>query len=304
MTCDCFITRFYDTILTLDQICVDEAGYGPLVKALTLCRNGIPLSLIGDHMQLGPVCEMPDESLTVEANNSAVIWRQSALFLDEMFLAEDQEQLIRALLQANEPRLSSFSCAHLNRTFRFGQNLADILSTHIYQGLQLVSGADRQELEILCINAVPPRRHGPGHQCLAEVEAISSSLRELIDTDTDTEETFAILTPYRKQVVLLGNALPEARRRGRIMTVHKSQGREWDTVVISVVDGRFNEPWFTDTTNVKSPHGKHVMNTAISRARKRLVLVCDVDFWLRQDAEQLIFQLLTVTSSVRHSFTL
>jgi hypothetical protein len=296
MTLDCFIGRFHDTLLTFDHIFMDEAGYAPLVKALTLCRNGIPLSLIGDHMQLGPVCEMSDDSLSMEPNNPAVVWSKSALFLDEVFLAENQEELVHTLLQINEPRLSSFSRGHLNRTFRFGQNLADILSTHIYQGLELVSGADHQDLEIVCINAVPCGRHIPLHQCHAEVEIISSFLRELTDADTDMEESFAILTPYRKQVALLGNSLPEARRQGRIMTVHKSQGREWDTVIISIVDGRFNRPWFTDTTNVKS-RGIHVMNTAISRARKRLILVCDVDFWQRQDPEQLIFQLLKLTDS-------
>ena len=59
---------------------------------------------------------------------------------------------------------------------------------------------------------------------------------------------------------------------------------------LSVVDGRFDLPYFTDSTNPQSG-GLHVINTAISRARKHLVLVCDRGFWEDRPA-QLISQVL------------
>jgi hypothetical protein len=113
MTLDCFIGRFHDTLLPFDHVFMDEAGYAPLVKALTLCRGGIPLTFIGDHRQLGPVCEMDDENLTAPPNNPAIVWRKSALFLDEPFLAENQGALVMQLLELNEPRLNSFARADL-----------------------------------------------------------------------------------------------------------------------------------------------------------------------------------------------
>ena len=291
MTLDCFIGRFHETLLPFDHIFVDEAGYAPLVKALTLFRGEIPLTFIGDHMQLGPVCEMDDGNLPVAANGAAIVWRKSSLFLDEAFLAENQASLVNQLFELHEPRLISFARANLNKTFRFGQNLADVLSTHVYRGLKLFSAVAQQNLEIVCLNALSAGGAGLPRQSRAEVEAISSYLRERMDLNAVSEEAFAILAPYRAQVALLNDSLVEARRQGRIMTVHKSQGREWDTVIISLVDGRFNRPWFTDTTN-KTSDGLHVMNTAVSRARKRLVITCDAGFWGNADPGQLIFQLL------------
>jgi len=294
LTLDCFIGRFHDTLLPFDHIFMDEAAYAPLVKALTLCRGDIPLTFIGDHRQLGPVCEMNDENLNVAANGAANVWRKSSLFLDEVFMADNQGALVTQLSALSEPGLNSFVRANLNKTFRFGQNLADLLSTHVYRGLALVSADEHQDLEIICLNAAPSDGADLPRQSHAELEAISSFLRARMELEPESEEAFAILTPYKAQVSLLGNSLAEARRQGRIMTVHKSQGREWDTVILSVVDGRFNRPWFSDSTNQKSG-GLHVINTAVSRARKRLVIACDESFWVNSDRSmQLIFQLLRV----------
>jgi hypothetical protein len=295
MTLDCFIGRFYDTLLPFDHIFLDEAGYAPLVKALTLCRGGIPLTFIGDHKQLGPVCEIDDENLGAPSGTPAIVWKQSSLFIDEVFLAEDRGNLVRQLFELNESALKSFARTRLNKTFRFGQNLADILSSCVYQGAELISGGNKQHLEIVCLNAVPSGESDLPRQNRAEVDAISLYLRDHVDLDTDKEEAFAVLAPYINQVALLGKHLTVPRRQGRIMTIHKSQGREWDTVIVSIVDGKFNRPWFTDTAMAKSG-GLHVMNTAVSRARKRLVIVCDKNHWLKPDARQLVSQLLKALS--------
>ena len=107
--------------------------------------------------------------------------------------------------------------------------------------------------------------------------------------------TLAILTPYRKQVALIQKALKkllkseEARnwnerekedfRSIEVMTVHRSQGREWDTVFFSASDtGRLagNRPFLSDTS---CPEGKLVVNTAISRSKKHLRFFFDLQFW-------------------------
>lgn len=292
MTLDCFIGRFHDTLLPFDHIFMDEAGYAPLVKALTLCRAGIPMTFLGDHKQLGPVCEMNDDNMNTQANSPAIVWRKSALHIDELFLAENQDACVQQLFELTDPRLMSFVYASIDKTFRFGQNLADLLSVHVYQGIELVSAECHQNLEISYLDAVPTGEEGLSRQSHGEVKAISEYLHQRIDLG-DTEAAYAILTPYKNQVSLIGESLAEARRQDRIMTVHKAQGREWDTVIISIVDGRFNRPWFTDTTNLASG-GLQIMNTAISRARKRLVIVCDVDFWARRHNNQLISRLLNL----------
>lgn len=100
-------------------------------------------------------------------------------------------------------------------------------------------------------------------------------------------EDIGILTPYNHQKDLIKQQLPGFEN---IMTVHASQGREWDTVLFSVVD-TYNK-WFT-TTKFPERGGKQVLNTVISRARKKLVVICDYGYWTNVDnGEELIYKLL------------
>ena len=77
-----------------------------------------------------------------------------------------------------------------------------------------------------------------------------------------------------------------------MLTIHKSQGREWDTVIVSVVDGHQNpeeKPLrFTSTQVIEGARvGLKVINTALSRAKRRLIIVCDRDHWAAQQEELL-----------------
>lgn len=42
--------------------------------------------------------------------------------------------------------------------------------------------------------------------------------------------------------------------------------------------------WFTDSRNLKSK-GLNLLNTAVSRAKKELIIVCDYDFWRAQNGQ-------------------
>ena len=101
--------------------------------------------------------------------------------------------------------------------------------------------------------------------------------------------------PYRNQRALLaGTAKKSSYPQEVSLTVHRAQGREWDTVLFSVVDatGKF----FTTTLNPKNC-GTQIINTAVSRAKNRLILVCDCNDWGDQPKE-LIGQLLQVAQSI------
>jgi superfamily I DNA and/or RNA helicase len=117
-------------------------------------------------------------------------------------------------------------------------------------------------------------------------------------------ESFAVITPYVNQRNLLrnnrynnlinsdyfypaGNVTPP----DNVMTIHASQGREWDTVILSVVDA--NDKWFTDSEN-KISNGKFVLNTAVSRAKEKLIIVCDYEYWKNQK-KQFIGKLLEIS---------
>ena len=94
----------------------------------------------------------------------------------------------------------------------------------------------------------------------------------------------AVLTPYSVQLSVIKRMVGR-RYRDSVMTVHGSQGREWDAVVLSVADnGIESREVPLRFTSSQTPIGKKVINTAVSRAKRRLVIVCDRDFWMsRQD---------------------
>jgi superfamily I DNA and/or RNA helicase len=112
-------------------------------------------------------------------------------------------------------------------------------------------------------------------------------IRDLVKKQIINLGSFAILTPYKNQEALL-KKLCFRFIGDAVMTIHVSQGREWDTVIFSVCDT--TDKYFTDSNNVKS-NGKLILNTAISRAKKKLIIVCDEDYWLKQEG-QLIYDLI------------
>ena len=129
----------------------------------------------------------------------------------------------------------------------------------------------------------------PNRTNLGECAAIQRFL------STHPNENLAILTPYRNQRALLaGTAKKSSYPQEVSLTVHRAQGREWDTVLFSVVDT--DGKWFT-TTLIPKSNGTQIINTAVSRAKKKLILVCDYEYWSRQPNE-LIGKLLQIARPI------
>ena len=78
--------------------------------------------------------------------------------------------------------------------------------------------------------------------------------------------------------------LPEEMNELKILTVHGSQGREWDTVILSVFDT--SDKWFVDS-QCQLSKGLNLINTALSRAGKNLVMVCDTGYWKNMNRQQI-----------------
>lgn len=68
-----------------------------------------------------------------------------------------------------------------------------------------------------------------------------------------------IIAPYNNQVKNIKNELPNIE----VNTIHKYQGREKDVIIISTVDDKISD--FVDDP--------HILNVAISRAKKQLYFI-------------------------------
>ena len=255
---------------------VDEAAYCPLIKSGVFFSFGIPVTLLGDHMQLPPICEMNKQTiLSSEDNQNILLWDISAIHFPDLF--EETltfEDILNGYIEDRSPYFNNVSVSFLKQTFRFGENLASIMDKFIYK--QGFFGNDSEVTEIIVVDSPRNCSESAWNESRSEIESIRKYLNEI-----DTQD-FAILTPYKKQRALIETELRLPAEK--VLTIHSAQGREWDTVIISVVDAK--RKFFMSSRNKKS-NGLRVVNTAISRAKKELVLVMDCECWSNEKIELL-----------------
>lgn len=265
------------------RIFMDEAAYCSLIKGATLFASHVPVTFLGDHMQLPPVCEMNDENFRAEESFPVFLWAQSAIYLDSIF-HKSIYRMCDEYLSGDKPDCVDMVKFDLSETHRFGKAVSSVLASTIYSGDFRSVGSVGTEIIVL---DAPFSSSDGRRTSISECKAIKDYIEENAPGD------FAVLTPYRKQLVSLASFMPQAAKSGRIMTVHASQGQEYDTIILSVVDT--SDMYFTDSNQSK---GKRVINTAISRARKRLVIACDQEFWSSRE-DQLISKLIAAGSSYK-----
>lgn len=268
------VQDFLASSFSPNHVFLDEAGYISLIKGLTTLSLDVPVTFLGDHMQLPPICEMDDREFKKEGNRGISLWAQSALYSECVF-THDIAQLCDNYLHGTSAPFQKMKLFSLDCTYRFGGELSTILADMVYT--PAFHSAILEGTELLVLNA-PHQRKLSGRFSNEEVTAILGFVEK------NHPSNYAILTPYRAQRTQLLKYFEDED----ILTVHASQGREWDTVFLSVVDT--TQKWFTNSKCQES-RGKAVINTAVSRAKKRLIIVCDYDFWHDLD-DQLIGRLV------------
>jgi superfamily I DNA and/or RNA helicase len=168
--------------------------------------------------------------------------------------------------------------------------MARALDKHVYCGVGLRSaGASATKTRILVVEV-----HARGGQekrvNLAESDAVVEIVRKLLTSNG--AQDIAVVTPYKNQIKTIRKALRACNNLSEIdaLNTHQTQGREWDTVIFSAVDGTLPRcrPYFT---NSKIPVGKAVLNTTLSRVKSQLILVVEKEFW-RQKEGQLLCDLV------------
>lgn len=243
------------------HVFLDEAGYTSVARGMVAFSCDCPVTFLGDHKQLPPICEM---NRIPEEFSPVCLWALPIAYSSELLYNGLFDLYHYCYLQSVSPSFSHIDYCSLNTSYRFGPLLADILAHHIYS--PEFRGAATIPFEILVIDS-PSECNSSGRQSYQEAQNIRNYL------SNNPQDSVAILAPYRNQIKYLKSILPQ-EFKDNILTVHRSQGCEWDTVILSVTDSR--NPYFT---NSKLPIGKSVINTAISRAKRRLILVCDVEAW-------------------------
>lgn len=285
-TIDTLITRSLSIFSEFKpkHIFLDESGYCSLIKALPLFAFNCPITFLGDHMQLPPICEMNNNQ--IEMQPETFLWAESALYAEDIF-KKTMYRLYNDFINNVSPVFEDTYFFALKQTFRFGNSLAAILSESVYtEGLE---GNPKCDTEIFYINVKNNQLTKP-RENIPECTAIKNYVK------SHRESNIGIITPYKNQKTRLTQELNELIDTDEnIVTVRGSQGKEWETVLFSVVDT--DNKWFTDSQNIKS-NGLKVINTAVSRAKRKLIIVCNADFWQTQK-QQLIKKLLSIATEIK-----
>lgn len=286
MTIDAYIQYTLKENIDVEHIFCDEAGYMSNIKALTLFKNSVPITFLGDHMQLPPVSEIRNNDLN--AMKKTFLWSQSSLFFETLFLEKNEDSLYQKFLSSKMPRFQKTVQTNLKYTHRFGPNLAEVLDKFVYKfGFK---SACKNDTELIFINSNSNFQDATNRSSIEEVMIIKNIVKNL-------KEDFAILTPYKNQVKLLKENLGRDYYEN-IMTIHKSQGSEWNTVIFSVVDDSFfgkRKMFFTDSLN-ENFKSLNLINTVVSRAKKRLIIVANEEFWMEQKNTQLIGNMISIST--------
>ena len=285
-----------------DHVFLDEAGYCNVIKGIALTGFGCPLTMLGDHKQLPPVFDCEDKKLIRDQKTQIVkLWQVSALYLEDAMNDDSREALCR--MEPGRPTFSHTATGALQETHRFGPALAEVLARRIY-GKRFCSRSVN-ETRILYVNA-PKKAEDKGLDDYGEHKRISSSerkcIRDIMERNLSRwDYTVGIITPYTKQRNSVAGSIHRLMKKYErtedmdddVVTVHRSQGREWDVVLFSVTDS-FDERYFTDSNR---PDSLKLINTAVSRAKKMLILVGDAADWKTRQG-QLIADLFRVAEEM------
>lgn len=276
MTMDGFIKKHSSLGIDFCHFFLDECAFTPLIKALVLTTQNTPITLLGDHKQLMPICEMPTSQIKGE-KIWANLFNLSSLFLEDFFAhsAEISAPIFSksqsSPLCFTQDNSAKTAFCILRQTHRYGDNLAKILDSHIYHNGLKGKQENTQIFYIDCPNAIIEDK-----QNITEARAIATLTKELDKQKPPLSQNdfsdFAIITPFIKQKKLLSDCGVSYRR---IWTIHGSQGQEFDTVIFSPVMLHHH---LTDSRNTNA---SYALNVAISRIKKQLIIVCDRAYWLR-----------------------
>lgn len=225
-----------------DYVIMDEASQVSVetgLLALTCARNAV---IVGDTMQLPNVITEDDRSKLDEIRKSTNI--------PDSYDASNHSFLSSVL--ATIPNVPE---TLLREHYRCHPDIINFCNQKFYGGNLLIMTKRSDVEKHLLVLTTAPGQHCRGHYNQREIDAVKIELMPLLDNFEDT----GIIAPYNSQVNQFRSQIPEIE----VATVHKYQGREKDTIIMSVTDDSITE--FTDNANL--------LNVAVSRAKNKFCLV-------------------------------
>lgn len=262
--------------LFADLFLIDEASMldGALfTRLLSSFQGGGRLVLIGDKDQLPPV---ESGSFFADLMQVAKIADLPSLSLQECLRVEKKELLTfaRAILDGDEEKVFSSSFVSFFSSSQISEIRSWIQEQYIDPSLQILSCIRKGPLGVESINEMMLQKFLEGKEddaLLSVPILITKNCEEMQLMNGDTGTLVAKVSSFRKkrftadekahfsQRIFSAVTLPPFEW-GYCLSVHKSQGSEYDRVIALVPPG-------------SERFGREVLYTAVTRAKKEILLV-------------------------------
>lgn len=237
---------------TFDLVIMDEAGQCNCATSLLPIARAKKLLLVGDTNQLRPVVVLED-----------MINDQ---LKEEYSIANDYDYNKNSILDIMRKHDNISKDIMLTYHYRCGRKIIDFSNKRFYNGkLNLEYLSDEGNLTLLNVKNVNSERRNENYE-----EALA--IIEYIKRNNLTDVT--IITPFKNQENLINSMLKENNiKEVTCGTIHQIQGAEKDTIIISSsISPKTSKKTFDWIKN-----NSEITNVAVTRAKKNLIVVSDVE---------------------------
>lgn len=225
-----------------DYVIMDEAsqvGIDTGLLALSCAKNAV---IVGDTMQLPNVIQDEDKLKLKEIGKTVSV-------------PDSYNVAINSLLSSVLSAIPAVPTTMLKEHYRCHPDIINFCNQKFYGGELIIMTQRRPDDKPLIAITTSEGHHSRGHFNQREIDTIKLELLPELEDHSD----IGVVTPYNEQV----DAIRSQLHGIEVDTIHKYQGREKDTIIMSVTDDVITD--FSDNANL--------LNVAVSRAKNKFCLV-------------------------------
>lgn len=225
-----------------DYVIMDESSQVDIATGALAMSCAKNMVIVGDTNQLPNVV---DKHTEIRAD---VIFNQYNLSKGYRFT----NSFLQSVLEVT-PNVTQ---TMLREHYRCHPKIIEFCNQKFYRGNLIIMTEDHGEKDVLKVIKTVKGNHSRNHFSQRQIDIIKN---EIIPNDITNKKETGIISPYNNQVQSLKEQIDGIEQA----TVHKFQGKEKDTIIISTVEDEITD--FVDDP--------YLLNVAVSRAKKKLILV-------------------------------
>lgn len=221
-----------------DYVIMDEASQVDIATGALAMSCAKNMVIVGDTNQLPNVVDKHTEI------------RADAIF--NQYNLSKGYRFTNSFLQSVLEVMPNVTQTMLREHYRCHPKIIEFCNQKFYRGNLIIMTEDHGEKDVLKVIKTVKGNHFSQRQ----IDIIKN---EIIPNDIINKKETGIIAPYNNQVQSLKEQIDGIEQA----TVHKFQGKEKDTIIISTVEDEITD--FVDDP--------YLLNVAVSRAKKKLILV-------------------------------